>query len=443
MSKIGHTKSKILKLISSGNKTSSDISKELKLNPSTVSQHIQELKELGAIEEVRNEHFRKWKYFRLNTNFDISEFVPSEGDSRIESVVRNKTFITSVAALGVIIVVAYVLLAGRSVNVLGYNLVQVALTDPPSVPPGTQNLYINYSSVAIHVSGNGTSEWIESDTSGTVDLLSLINTSKIIANFDVPSNLNVDAVNLTIDSEYIVINSTRHNVVLRQGQISSEVDSNGTNGSEVLVDLAPTVIPMYINGKEIFVMVSQVGSVLLNQAPMHNGLGNLSKLNSAQLNGLTHLATKINITNTSLAVQNGSVQLSLTLKNTGRRSFVLRDLLVLGNQYLQNGTGSYTPILPVSVSSNHMGVQFLIDENGTLDFADPQYIQSSLERINQVYLYATEGYVLAPNSSVTFSYSGKMAVSNSSDIALINGTRYKITVLGDLISSLSRNVTAT
>lgn len=74
MSKIGYTKSRIIDLISKGNRTLTDISATLKLHPATVSQHLQELREMGAITAVKNDHIKKWKYYQLNPEFDSSRF---------------------------------------------------------------------------------------------------------------------------------------------------------------------------------------------------------------------------------------------------------------------------------------------------------------------------------------------------------------------------------
>jgi predicted ArsR family transcriptional regulator len=63
MSKPQETKKAILKLLSYKPKTLTDISQELELAPSTVSQHLGELKIIGVIQQVSNPHVKKWKYY--------------------------------------------------------------------------------------------------------------------------------------------------------------------------------------------------------------------------------------------------------------------------------------------------------------------------------------------------------------------------------------------
>jgi len=61
------TKRQILKLFINGIPlTLTDISNQLGLAASTVSQHINELRNLGAIQEVDRQGTKKWKYYKLN-----------------------------------------------------------------------------------------------------------------------------------------------------------------------------------------------------------------------------------------------------------------------------------------------------------------------------------------------------------------------------------------
>lgn len=61
------TKSKILNLLKKKEMTITELSNELDLSTATVSQHMEELQRMGAIEKIDNEHFRKLKYYRATT----------------------------------------------------------------------------------------------------------------------------------------------------------------------------------------------------------------------------------------------------------------------------------------------------------------------------------------------------------------------------------------
>lgn len=72
MSKAFRTKKKILKALSTGSKTTTRIAHELELAPSTVSQHIAELAEMGAIERVDNPFVIKFKYYRIAPGYSYA-----------------------------------------------------------------------------------------------------------------------------------------------------------------------------------------------------------------------------------------------------------------------------------------------------------------------------------------------------------------------------------
>jgi predicted transcriptional regulator len=63
MSQTNETKQKILLLLSGKQQTMSELSRELQLAPSTVSEHLKALKEEGVIEQVDNPFIKKWKYY--------------------------------------------------------------------------------------------------------------------------------------------------------------------------------------------------------------------------------------------------------------------------------------------------------------------------------------------------------------------------------------------
>jgi DNA-binding transcriptional ArsR family regulator len=61
------TKREILQLFQNGRPlTLTDISAQLGLAASTVSQHLTELRTMGAIQEVDRQGTKKWKYYKLS-----------------------------------------------------------------------------------------------------------------------------------------------------------------------------------------------------------------------------------------------------------------------------------------------------------------------------------------------------------------------------------------
>jgi DNA-binding transcriptional ArsR family regulator len=72
MKKRYETKKATLELLSVRSKTLTELSRELGLAPSTVSQHLKELVAMGAVVRVENEHVKKWKYYQKVSDFDAS-----------------------------------------------------------------------------------------------------------------------------------------------------------------------------------------------------------------------------------------------------------------------------------------------------------------------------------------------------------------------------------
>lgn len=60
---MGNTKSKMIRLLSKKNMTLSELSVTLGLATSTISKHLEELKETEATRRVENSHIKKWKYY--------------------------------------------------------------------------------------------------------------------------------------------------------------------------------------------------------------------------------------------------------------------------------------------------------------------------------------------------------------------------------------------
>src|ERR1700691_686599 len=66
----------------------------------------------------------------------------------------------------------------------------VLMTDPPTIPVGVTAVYMNYSNVQVHVSkaGNQTG-WTDLQTSGDINLLSIVNSTQTIAAANISSGI--------------------------------------------------------------------------------------------------------------------------------------------------------------------------------------------------------------------------------------------------------------
>ena len=476
------TKAKILDMMALKQKTLSDISRDLGLAPSTVSQHLQELKSIGAIREVENEHIRKWKYYRLNPEFDYSVFGMKGMNDRIKESERPRMFFYSLAFLSVV-AVAYLVFLYMNSNVQASSVVQVKLTDPPTVPFGTQALYINYSGVELHVAGSGGSEWIQSNASGRVDLMSLINVSQVIAGIEVVQGSSIDSVRFNISSASIVINGTSYPVYVPSREVGALVPAGSSvnQSSEILVDFFPTVIESYVNGTREFVLVPSMTAFPSRSMRSYRGDGAVGKsvaINYIEKSVLERNAS-FSIENASLSLgSNGSISLRLSVKNKENVTVPLEGVLVVENWnesenggvgcFMQHANGSmgggcgaanaarigsfqtwqgngmgsgqntgiHTVIRRNGFGVPHggvcpLGVGLSIEGNGTLE---PFYEHVPMQQYGS--------YVLGPKATGTFYFKGSVPY-NGTALPFSAGREYRIIVIGQLGSSASLTLNAT
>src|SRR5271157_2870730 len=85
MSKTLETKDKILKMLKAEKKTVSELSVELGLSKATISQHLQELKGIGVVEEADNHYFRRLKYYQIRPGTEISSGRAVAGSSILKA----------------------------------------------------------------------------------------------------------------------------------------------------------------------------------------------------------------------------------------------------------------------------------------------------------------------------------------------------------------------
>ncbi len=170
--------------------------------------------------------------------------------------------------VAVIVVLALVFVAWSSINTAaGKSNIAILLTDPPNVPSGTQQLLVSYSSVQVHVSGDGNqSGWVSATGSGTLNLLAVINSSETIANAQVASNSVINLIRFNITSVKIVINGTSYNVSSPNNQVNVAITGNSkvNSSSAVLIDFYPTVNAHGSGTSATYVMAPAARGIIVN-----------------------------------------------------------------------------------------------------------------------------------------------------------------------------------
>lgn len=355
MSKTSETKKKILDLLKTGNKRLIDIYPVLGLSAATVSQHLKELKEMNLIIEIDNSHFKNEKYYSINKDYAENNYLENKATRRSFSKL-------GFGIIGIVIVIAAFALFFNYSSPKGSsqsaqyssapsNTLNILLTDPPHVPAGTQTLNVTYSSVQIHLANASSRDWITLNSTGTLDLLSLVNISKVIGSVQVPSNATIDTVALNITQAEIGIDNQSYPVSLSTNRVAGQVSNSGSfNGtSDLLVDFSPTILTLYNNNATLFQMVPSLTAVMVGKQHLSQGPGQSPKdfvLDANTSAGLRALCGGLNITYSEITSSGNNTQIEVTVKDTSNKTIDLQHVLIFGNESLYlnpnpTGTGAF------------------------------------------------------------------------------------------------------
>ncbi|MGC8479408.1 MAG: ArsR family transcriptional regulator [Candidatus Micrarchaeia archaeon] len=495
MSRIGKTKKEILKLLSKKQQTITDISNKLGLSPSTIKQHFDELVNMGAIEQVENEFIKRWKYYKVVPSFNIEEMKQERKESSIKEI-----FPYAVGALIAIGIVSVIFLYNSNSNNITSGITGIAKTssnasyylsiqiiDPPHVPQNTTALFLNYSSLSVNVlKSNGTYEWINSTNGGTLNLMSLINVSSIIANTNVKSNDIIKGIALKIKNSSIVINNNTYPVYPVTNYIYANISSNSLvdSNSSILIDFSPTVSSVYTDNGTTFVMYPVVKALFYSNYK-NNGkaLGSKFTLNNSEftlINRVYQLRQNLEVTYSNISTYNNKTKIVVTVKNIGNKTVNLTQIIVSGKIntkviinkrriiFINNmgdkdfninvfGNGNGLTINKSGIVKNislpninnkfglyrwnmsnmdlnveHTGIDMafinqialIVNKNGTLSI--PQPTQSNLRNM----FFNNVGYPITPGSSQTFTFYGNMSCANGFIIGeLSNNASYHVLVI--------------
>lgn len=133
MGKTLETKKKILELLENRKMTITELSKELGLSKATVSQHIDELTRVHAVEKVDSEYFKKLKYYKTTNNY-------------------SAMFAKAIGAIIVLGIVAYALYSYAGITPYS-NAHNASSKTTLTTTPATTASYVNSSSNTIVTPG--------------------------------------------------------------------------------------------------------------------------------------------------------------------------------------------------------------------------------------------------------------------------------------------------
>jgi hypothetical protein len=127
---------------------------------------------------------------------------------------------------------------------------QLSMIDPPNVPGNVVDVYVNYSSIQVHVANAGNqSGWYNVTSSGTINLMKIVSSSKLLGSASLP-NGTYNIVRFNITSAIVTVNSTSgvlSNSTAKvpsgmvQSVITGGVNVKANSVSALLVDISPRV----------------------------------------------------------------------------------------------------------------------------------------------------------------------------------------------------------
>jgi hypothetical protein len=222
-----------------------------------------------------------------------------------------------------------------SSNISNQQLMPISITDPPQSPAGTQAIFINYSSVAVHeINSNGTSSWVYGNGSGRLDLMSLVNVSQVIGNVYTSSNATINLARFNITSAAIEINNTNYSVTVPNNQITAQIKSSAkvNSSSGVLVDLSPTIATIFTSNSTLFILIPLVKAIMIGNVSLraNSNIGTHFNIKNSEKLQFEKYSPNVSIISSSLSQENNSTDFSVTVKNNGNQSAVINHILLKG-----------------------------------------------------------------------------------------------------------------
>jgi len=315
----------------------------------------------------------------------------------------------------------------------------VALTDPPSVPAGTSALFLNYSCVELITNSSP----FFANESGSVNLLSLVNVSKIIATFSLPKNVSINQIRLFVSSVTIEINGSKYSVFVPSSVLKIPITNvslvNGTIGA--LIDLRPHVVVTYAGQSLRFILTPVVFAMPFTAKEVNvsqrMSVGQVFAIPKHLSEKLERESANLTLEAVSLYSRGNETVFYISLKNVGNEPVTVYAFSV---QTLWNATLRSVLDFSTNKSHNYFSVKWNLEKsvnvslpvlffvNGTnlVAFPSPRQVIPFVSNFapsnasnENVFRNAFNSCVIYPGQRVTFEYEGVLALVNGKNVSLI------------------------
>lgn len=298
----------------------------------------------------------------------------------------------------------------------------IQLTDPPNVPVGTLWLNLTYSSLELYLVERGTQTgWVQTNSTGTVNLLGLVNMSKTIGITQVPNGSSVSQLRFDITSVQINVNGTVYNVTANNKLVVPLVTvAKLENLSSILLELSPMVTEITSGNlaAPVFVLIPSATAVIRQGSDVNQSqstLGSQSHLTTSDVALLGGANGNTSVLSTSLSVSGNRTMFSITVKNTGNVSVAIEVVTLHGQFNISSSstssTCSSTSTLTTSSSedgSTHSGSNSCTTSEQEVEYPNALVFAANGSSLTQV--SSNEGFqstiapVLQPGQNLTLSF---------------------------------------
>jgi Domain of unknown function (DUF4382) len=311
-----------------------------------------------------------------------------------------------------------VLQSYENFNPLSSGVLSILLTDPPSVPDGVSAIYINYTDIAIHVTGFGDSGWVTTGGQGSIETFGLVNLSQTISTGSVPAG-RYNLVRFTISAATVEYQGKNYSANVYSGKLTVPIVGglavNASHPAAAVVDIHPTVLNLGSQADPNFVITSGARAL---QVPAREVTALLEHVgNRLSLNGRgwfqSFLATHSdNLTGSGATLTSNSFSFSTT--NPGPDQVTLRMIIV------SQTTLGVRPLSALGLLANSVVFTVGPDRSLHLVTGTPGQVLSAIEG---------DGYSLQAGASVTLAYSGSLTTLRSGG-GITAGSTYYIILVG-------------
>ena len=313
----------------------------------------------------------------------------------------------------------------------GTGTLAVLMTDPPTVPDGVTAVYIDYSSVEIHIANAGNQTgWTDLQTSGEINLMSIINQSQTIASTNISSG-KFNGMRFNVTSAVVTFQGANYTADLVYQEHTLYVWIPGgviiTNGQTTgaMIDMTPTVLLLGNTTNPTFAFIPAARGYTLpaNSIVNHPHKGDRDDYNGNVADAIQDI-TKFQLTAASLSPNS----LSVSVLNNGNATVIFHMVALTGTS---TPSGGWVPSVALGAISKDSEF-FVVTPNGTL------LALSATSKDGAIQTLALSGFALAPGSSATFTYNGPITIGafellqgHTPTHAVEAGQKYIVTVLGN------------